>query len=308
MRSTCRANKARLTGNCMTRSAISFATILMFSFALGQGGFAQTLSSGPSNAAEEAASLNAVRGYALRDARSLPHYTCTQTTRQTIGIANFTLTESREDTCGSERNPLFATQAVALAEGPSRADRRAAGPPGNVSSGPVSADGRDPFTEMFLPGEFGRFLGIVFDPETGADVRWDRMATLNGRRVNVFAFRVPQSRGYRLVESTRTIQVPFKGLVYADYQTAAVVRLEMKCIDIPADSEYTGADLTLDYKPARVAGQEFILPSHSRVDFQMLRGRATNDAEYRSYRRFSADSTIQFESADSTILFENDMR
>jgi hypothetical protein len=65
---------------------------------------------------------------------------------------------------------------------------------------------------MFLPGEFGRLLGIVFDPETGAGVRWDRVATLNGRRVNVFAFRVPQSRGYRLVESRRTIQVPFKGI------------------------------------------------------------------------------------------------
>jgi len=292
----------------MTRNAISFATVLIASCALGQAGFAQTLSKGPSNAAEEAASLNVVREYALSDARSLPHYTCTQRTRQSIGVADFTLTELREDTCGSKRNPLFATQAVALAEGPTGSDRRAAGPDGGVSSGRLSAEGRDPFTEMFLPGEFGRLLGIVFDPETGADVRWDRVATLNGRRVNVFAFRVPQSRGYRLVESRRTIQVPFRGFVYADYQTAAVVRLEMKCIDIPADSEYTGADLTLDYKPAEVAGQEFILPSDSRVDFRMVKGRATNEAEYTSYRRFSADSTIQFESADSTIQFENDTR
>lgn len=295
MRSTCRANKARLTGNCMTRSAISFATILMFSFALGQGGFAQTLSSGPSNAAEEAASLNAVRGYALRDARSLPHYTCTQTTRQTIGIANFTLTESREDTCGSERNPLFATQAVALAEGPSRADRRAAGPPGSVSSGPVSADGRDPFTEMFLPGEFGRFLGIVFDPETGADVRWDRMATLNGRRVNVFAFRVPQSSGYLLTESKRTIQVPFQGFAYADYETKAVVRIDMKCTDIPRNSEYLNASVTLDYKLANVAGKEFVLPSHYQMHFQMVTGLKMSSAEYTDYRRFSADATVKFE-------------
>jgi hypothetical protein len=132
------------------------------------------------------------------------------------------------------------------------------------------------------------------------------VATLNGRRVNVFAFQVPQSRGYSLVESKRPIQVPFRGFVYADYQTGAVVRLEMKCTDIPGDSEYTAADLTLDYKPAKVGDQEFILPSHSLANFHMVRGRATNDAGYSSYNRFTADSTVQFESADSKIRFEND--
>jgi hypothetical protein len=94
--------------------------------------------------------------------------------------------------------------------------------------------------------------------------------------------------------------------VYADDQTGAVVRLEMKSTDIPGDSEYTGAELMLDYKPAKVGELEFILPSHSLAIFHMVKGQATNEAEYTSYRRFTADSTIQFESADSKIRFEND--
>jgi len=280
----------------MTRSAISYALVCLAGSALWQTALAQTApSNGPLNSAEQVAVLNAIREHALSDARSLPSYTCTERTRQTIVIEDFALTERREDTCGSQRNPLFATQAVALAEGPARSVRDASPPLG----------GRDPLMTMFLPGEFGRLLGIVFDPETGADVRWDRVAALNGRRVYVFAFQVPQSWGYSLVESRRTIQVPFRGFVYADYQTGAVVRLEMKCTDIPGDSEYTGADLTLDYKPAKVGDQEFILPSHSLANFHMVRGHATNDAEYTSYRRFSTDSTIQFESADSKIRFED---
>jgi len=121
---------------------------------------------------------------------------------------------------------------------------------------------------------------------------------LSGRGVYVFAFRVPQSRGYDLVESKRTIAVPFKGLVYADSETRAVLRIEMKCIDIPGDSEYTGADLTLDYEPARVAGEERTLPAHYLAHFHMVRGYVTNEARFTAYRWFNADSTLKFDDDD----------
>src|SRR5579863_1966896 len=132
----------------MTRSAISFAMVCL-SVSFLQTAFAQTVPS-----AEQVAVLDAIREHALSDARNLPNYTCTERTRQTIAIKDFTLTETREDTCASQRNPLFATQAVALAEGPAKSVRG------------------DPLMTMILPGEFGRLLGVVFDPETGADVRW----------------------------------------------------------------------------------------------------------------------------------------
>jgi len=66
---------------------------------------------------------------------------------------------------------------------------------------------------------------------------------LNRRPVYVLAFRVPQSSGYVLTEAERRIQVPFQEFVYADYETKAVVRVEMKCTDIPRGSEYIDAGL-----------------------------------------------------------------
>jgi hypothetical protein len=147
----------------------------------------------------------------------------------------------------------------------------------------------------FSHGEFGNLLDVIFEQATGADIRWDRLAVLNRRPVYVFAFRVPQASGYVLKEAKRTMQVPFQGFVYADYETKAVVRIEMKCTDIPRDSEYTYAGLTLDYKPAKMAGRESILPAHYLLNFQMVRGFAANEAEYTGYRRFTADTTIQFE-------------
>ena len=53
--------------------------------------------------------------------------------------------------------------------------------------------------------------------------------------------------------------------------------------------------LTLDYKPERVAGQEFILPAQYRLQYQMKRGTSIDFANYTNYRKFSADATIQFE-------------
>jgi hypothetical protein len=241
-------------------------------------GLAQAPSKG-----EQAAALDAVREYALSYTKRLPNYTCTQTYRQTIAIHNFKLTESKEFDCGTKQNTWFASPAIAIAEG-ARGSVPGASPP--VAEGKSSR------------AEFGTLLDTIFDPQTGADLRWDSQAARNGRTLYVFAFRVPQSRGYSLVESGRTIQVPFRGFVYADYETRAVVRIEMKCIDIPGDSEYTGVDVTLDYKPARMAGQEFIVPAHYLAHFHLVRGEVTNEAGFTAYSRFSADSTLKFEDDD----------
>lgn len=259
----------------MARSVISCALIFIAGCALAQ----TAPSKGGPHAAEQAASLNAIREYALSYSRRLPDFTCTQKTRQTIVVHTETLNEFKEFDCGTKQNTWFAKPAIALAEG---------------AGLPAPGAATDRLMGSSWRGEFGKVLDIVFDPETGADLRWDRVATLNGRRVSVVAFRVPQSRGYGLVESRRTIQVPFKGLVYADYETGAVVRIEMKCIDIPGDSEYKGADLTLEYSPAHVGGGEFMLPSRYLARFRMGRGEVTSEAEYTAWRRFSADTAIRF--------------
>jgi len=230
-------------------------------------------------AAEQETALNAIREYALHYTKRLPNYTCTQNNLQTIRVRDLTLTESKEFDCGSKQNTWFATPAIALAEG-------------------VRGSFQPVVRETSARGEFGKLLESIFDPATGADIRWDRPTTLNGRVIYVFAFRVPQSRGYTLVESGRSIEVPFKGLIYADYETGAVLRIALKCTDIPGDSEYTGADVTLDYRSARVAGEEIIVPAHYLAHFQMTRGEVTNDATFTAYRQFSADSTLKFDDED----------
>lgn len=260
----------------MGQRAICYALVWMAGSALAQ----TSPSKGPPNAAEQTAALDAIQEYALNYIQRLPDYTCTQVTRR-------------------NRTPLLASgsrgTADTIEEQVSMVDRSEIHMVMKINGNPVTNVQRDQLSGQFSKGEFGSLLAIIFDPGTATTFHFDRLATLNGRKMYVFAIGVPQSRGYLLADSKRTVQAPYKGFVYADYQTKAVMRIEMKCIDIPANSEFKSLELTLDYKPTRVAGQEFILPSHYLLRFRNAEVNGSNDAEYRGYRRFSADATIKFD-------------
>jgi hypothetical protein len=250
----------------MTRSAAFCALLLITGSAFGQ-----TLSP-----VEQKAAIGAVRDYALSYTNRLPNYTCTQRTRQTL------------------RPPgLLRTRVVE--EQLSFVDRKEIRKTTRIDGRPVSPQEASGRLVGMSQGEFGNLLDVIFEPATGADLRWDRLATLDRRRVYVIAFRVPQPSGYLLTEPKRVIQVPFEGFVYADAQIHAVLRIRLKCVMIPSDSPYQDLDLTLDYKTAQVAGRDFILPSHFVLNYRTDEVVVASSCEYTNYRRFSADATIQFE-------------
>ena len=231
--------------------------------------------------AEKSAVIERVRAYALGYAKNLPNFTSTQTTRQMGTRESF--------------GKLRFGPGNLVEEQVSFADDREIRKVVSINGRPAAASGPDQQSGTVSRGEFGNLIESIFDPATSADIRWDRATVLNHRPLYVLAYRVPQSKGYTLTETKRTIQVPFQGSVYVDPETLVVVRIEMKCLDIPKDSEYIVVALTIDYQAAEVAGREFILPAHFGLHYQMTRGMLINTAEYTNYRRFGADSTIQFE-------------
>jgi hypothetical protein len=166
-----------------------------------------------------------------------------------------------------------------------------------INGAPVANLDPSELPGTYSRGEFGNLLDQIFEPATETSFAWERTTKLNGHRTNVFAFRVPQAKGYGLVEARRTIIAAYRGFVYADELSNAVVRIQMHCIDLPADSDFKSVELTLDYKPSRVAGQEFILPSHYLLEARKVDGDLMNEAEYKSYRRFGSDATIEFDDA-----------
>lgn len=231
---------------------------------------------------EQAAALTRVREYARNYIASLPNYTCIQTTQQTMtapfrpGVVPGT----------PLRTDVIEEQISFVDGGELRTVTKINGQPPPASAqaqiGPVSH------------GEFGNILFTIFNPQSGAAIHWKQAAALDGRPVNVFEFRVPQSSGYTLVGSKGRVKVPFEGSVYADRETGAVVQIEMKCTRIPSSSEYWALNLTLDYQPAKVAGREHLLPSGFFLQYQTKTNGAMVSAEFKSCRQFGADSTITF--------------
>lgn len=277
----------------MARKAILFALPAIASGALGLVAPQPARARGRQfSTAEQAAALETVRDYARNYTRRLPNFICIQSTRQTITGPTVLMggpprSEFSEDLIEEQLSFVNHREIRTLTKINDRPP-----PAGRSKLGTTSR------------GEFGNLLDTIFDPQTRADIRWDHVTSLAGRRVYVFAFHVPQSKGYALMESQgQIIRVPFDGFVYADYQTGTVMRIEMNCSGIPAESEYRSATLALDYKAAKVAGREYILPSHSFLRFETKQYGAIIAAEYKSYRRFTADATIEFagDSGDTNV-------
>jgi hypothetical protein len=151
-------------------------------------------------------------------------------------------------------------------------------------------------------GEFGSMMYEIFSPETEASFDWERWATLRGRRMYVFSFRVPQARSQYSIEereSRRKIIAGYHGLIYADRATGRVMRISMECDDIPTDFPIQKVSLDLNYDFTKIADQEFVLPL--KADLRSREGRflVWNEIEFHLYRKFGTESSITFEALDA---------
>ncbi|HEV3333798.1 MAG TPA: hypothetical protein VG096_22590 [Bryobacteraceae bacterium] len=262
---------------------------LLCSFVVAVSAMAQT-----PDAAEQTRALAAVREYALNYTAKLPDFICIQVTQRTY----YPNTNFR----GRPRHDSFEEQVTFV-------DHKESYTVTRINGEPANNIGRDHLGGLRSTGEFGTLLGHTFQLSSGAEFLWERRATLKGRKMYVFSFRVPQATGYGLVESKRTLFVAYKGVLYADTETGAVWRVEMQC-EIPRGSEYKELELVLDFKPTEVAGREFILPFHYQMHSHKevvadaasdklitpvgIVSETINEADYKAYRRFDADSSISF--------------
>lgn len=154
-------------------------------------------------------------------------------------------------------------------------------------------------------GEFGSVFTEIFAPETDTQFDWDHWATLRGRRMYVFAFRVRQSRSHYTIEdrtSGRAITAGYHGLIYADRDTRAVMRWKLECDDIPPGFPIRDVMLDMNYDFVKIADKEYVLPLKTEVRGTSQTGGGKestwNEAEFHLYRRFAADATITFDTPD----------
>jgi hypothetical protein len=225
--------------------------------------------------------LAAVRTYARTYTEKLPNYTATQIIRRRVKtlargpmVAAGTQVDNIEEQIGWVGGR--ETHKILKANGRLMGDES-----------PVRDQG------IFSTGEFGGLLAGLFRDEASARFDFVKSERLDGRKVDMFAFRVAaQPAGYAIVEPGRTVVVGYEGRLRADAETHAVTRIELHCVDFPIGVPYKALELTLDYARAKVGGTEYILPARYRLHTRSEDAEIEIDATYRGYQKFAVESSI----------------
>ena len=213
---------------------------------------------------------------------SLPNFICLQVTRR------------YGDVSGLENYRLIDTIAERLSYNEQKEDYKVV----SINGIPATPGARhDQKNGASSSGEFGSILREIFAPETQTQFDWERWATLRGKRMYVFNFRVSQLRSQYSIYSEavkRTVIAAYHGLVYADRDTKMVMRIKLEVEGLPADFPIQSVDLDMNYDFTKISGQDYLLPLKSEIRSREGRFLSKNEVEFRMYNRFGADTSIQF--------------
>jgi hypothetical protein len=239
----------------------------------------------PPDSIEQANVLSEVTDNTRNYTKNLPNYLCVQVTRR------------RYDPTGTENWLLHDTIQEQLAYFDQRESYKVTMVNGNA----VSNVDHLQLGGAISSGEFGSILAEIFAEETQTEFGWDHWATLRGRRMYVFTFRVPRSRSHYSIKDEsvhRTIVAGYHGLIYVDRQSKMVMRYKLDCDDIPADFPIKDVQLDMNYDFIKIAEQEYVLPLKTELRSRAGRYLTWNEAEFHLYRKFGTETTITFDTPD----------
>ena len=150
-------------------------------------------------------------------------------------------------------------------------------------------------------GDFGSTLLEIFSPDSATKFQWDHWTHLRKRLTRVYSYRTSRDRShYRIgvgetASERRTVVAGRRGFIYADDETAMVMRVVGDAESIPLGFPVTAQSSMLDYDYANVGEKRFLLPL--RVDNRMKTAEINfkNVVEFKDYRKFTGESTISFD-------------
>ena len=234
----------------------------------------------PPPSEEQQAIISEIREYAMNYSSRLPDFICTQVTRKYVGqtgvdgfhpqdtvMENLTYFDQKEHykvTMVNDHSVDLSHEAI-----------------GGASSA----------------GDFGTMLRVTLWPKADAMIEFDRWATLRGNPCYVFSYRVENANSDYSIQFGRSdrIVVGYRGLIYVDKKSHLILRLTLEAADIPRSFPVQEASEILDYGYQNLSGSQFLLPLKAQVFMRHDRERSRNDIEFRLYRKYSAEASIQFE-------------
>jgi hypothetical protein len=234
----------------------------------------------PPDSMEQAEVIASMREYALNYTEKLPNFLCAQVTRRHF----------------DPKDPRYRSQGDLIQEQISFYDHKENYKVQMHNGISVHNVSHEQLGGVTSSGEWGSMLHNIFARENDARFDWDHWGTLRSKPMYVFAYRIEKDHGYSMedLEVHRSYTSAYTGLVYADKGTREIQRITLKTVEIPADFTIKDVALTLDYKPTDISGHVYTLPFHYELDSLGIHGKSNNEADFKMYQVYGADTTITF--------------
>ena len=238
----------------------------------------------PPSPEQQQAVISRMRDYAMNYSKSLPDFICVQVTRRYVDPSGLEFWQS-EDSYTARLTYFEQKENYKLV----MVNNQYVDLPYEALSGASAA------------GEFGSLLRETLDRKADALIEFDHWATLRGNRTYVFSYRVSSANSQWSILWQRSMRIitGYRGLIYVDKNTHAVLRITMEATEIPPSFPVQGASQVLDYGYVNISGREFLLPLKSEMRIRHDKYLTKNDTEYRLYRKFSAEAEIKFDTPEA---------
>ncbi|MCP5114017.1 MAG: hypothetical protein GY953_24550, partial [bacterium] len=140
-----------------------------------------------------------------------------------------------------------------------------------------------------------------------AKFTYARESGIAGVKAKVYKYSISQEASDWKVDFEGTfIRPAFRGAVWIDPETYRVMRLEREARKLPEDYPMNVVEMTVDYGPVTIAGDEYLLVVKAEnLACQRDSWRcARNQIEFRNYRQFTTESSVS--TTESTVTFEGE--
>jgi hypothetical protein len=149
-------------------------------------------------------------------------------------------------------------------------------------------------------GEWASLLSEIFEPATHTGFRWVAWKTVRGKLVYEYSYLVERQDSRETIAhgDQEKIIAGFHGSVFIQKGQNVVLRVTVTP-DIPPNFPVQDVDQTVDYDYQDIGGQQFLLPLKSVVQMRDGSLGTLNEIRWRSYRKYSADTTLTFDDVDT---------
>ena len=230
------------------------------------------------------AAIEMSRKVALDYARSLPDFICTQVVRRYIDLAHLTQPSWR----------MLDTLTIKLSYFDQKEDHTLV-----LVNGKPTGKSYTDLGGAISAGEFALMQSQMFDPASQAGFTWKKWNKAGKRQAATYLYRVDVSHSHFMLDfltPTGLTQdtVGYHGTLELDRETGNVLSLTYTADAIPKTCPISSSNTAVTYDFADVGGKQYLLPASSETEMRSRELWTRNRAEYRDYRKFSADSTVRF--------------